>query len=77
MQANGYQHSQNGQAYKEQPPQYAHMAPRPTEGLAGIGDSLGAGVNTWLDKLKGPVFWVAVGYITCKFLDRKKVKVVD
>lgn len=24
------------------------------------------------DAVKGPVFWIAVGYIACKYMDRKK-----
>lgn len=29
-----------------------------------------------LNTVKGPIFWVAVGYIICKWTDRKKRTVV-
>lgn len=31
------------------------------------------GAKNMLDSVKGPVFWLAVGYFACKFLDRKRV----
>ena len=29
-----------------------------------------------LDSVKGPVFWLAVGFFACKFMDRRKKTVV-
>jgi len=34
-------------------------------------------VQGLFDKVKSPVFWVAIGFVTCKFLDRKKKRVVS
>lgn len=31
-----------------------------------------SGAKNMMDAVKGPVFWLAVGYFTCKFLDRKR-----
>ena len=33
-------------------------------------------MQNMLDKVKGPVFWFAAGYVLCKVMDRKKVKVI-
>ncbi len=33
--------------------------------------------TTALNSVKGPVFWVAIGYFACKFMDRKKKRVID
>ena len=40
-----------------------------TGGLVGAAQGM-------LDKVKGPVFWFACGYILCKIMDRKKKKVI-
>ena len=31
------------------------------------------GIKSVFDSIKTPVFWLAVGYIACKVLDRKKL----
>lgn len=41
-------------------------------GLGGIT----TGFTNMFDKVKGPVFWVALGYVVCKVMDRKKVKAI-
>lgn len=30
-----------------------------------------------LDKIKGPVFWFAIGFVACKLIDRKKKRIVS
>ncbi len=30
----------------------------------------------FFDSLKGPVLWIAIGYMACKFFDRKKRTVI-
>ena len=47
--------------------------PAPPEAMGG---SLKDMATNFFDSLKGPVFWVAVGFVTCKFLDRKKGKII-
>lgn len=29
------------------------------------------------ESIKGPIFWTAIGYTVCKFMDRKKKRVID
>lgn len=38
--------------------------PAATQGLM-------AGAGNIIESIKGPVFWLAVGYFACKFFDRK------
>ena len=33
-------------------------------------------IATTFDKVKGPVFWLALGYVVCKYTDRKRLKVL-
>lgn len=46
--------------------------PQSVEIVGGMKESA---VNIF-DKVKTPVFWVAVGYVICKVMDRKKIKVM-
>lgn len=41
-----------------------------TTGLVGAAQGL-------LDKVKGPVFWFAIGFVACKLIDRKKKRIVS
>lgn len=40
------------------------------------GKSIKEAVSGFFNAIKTPVFYIAIGYVTCKFLDRKKRTVV-
>jgi hypothetical protein len=48
------------------------MAEKTSEMSVAPGTTLTETLNSGLNKIKGPVFWFAIGFALCKYMDRKK-----